>query len=183
VTVVAGANIDTLAELSVFDVVVLSDVQASGAGPHDYALFDAVIDDFVMAGGGLVASGWHLWNNTLPANLSALCPVSADQSYGGALTVAPVVSTQIGFGIGSFTSPAYTPSNGGAIKSGATPILMSGASPVGAAWAQGLGRSVFVAPLYLESYTSYASQSLLDGTQPNAIAFYINTIEWAGGAL
>ena len=163
-----------------FDVVVLSDSQGLSVGT-DYGLFDGIIDDYVTAGGGLVASGWHLYAN-LPPNLSALCPMAHYSSWGGVLTVVPVTSTPIGFGIGPFTSPPHTPAFGAAIKAGATPILMAGSSPVGAAWALGFGRSVYVTPQYLEDYGWYPSQSLLDGSQPNAIAFYINAIEWAGNA-
>lgn len=182
-TVVSGADIDTLDELRAFDVVVLADAQSSG-GDQDYYLFDPIIDDYVAAGGGLVASGWHLSTGAQAAvNLVALSPMAAGSGYlAGPLALAPVAGHPISGTLGSFVADDFVATGTGSVKAGATAILRTGATPVGAAWTVGLGRSVFLGAEYLETYDVYANESLLDGTQPNAIGFYLNSIEWAAGA-
>ena len=137
VAIVAGTDIDTLAEITSYDVVVLSDVQATGSGlgaPSDYATFDGVIDDFVANGGGLVASGRHLFAGNLPTNLAALTPVGQGSGLlAGDQVATPSLAHPIAFGVGGFTSPESTPYGNGVLKAGAVAILSSEGTIIGGA--------------------------------------------------
>ena len=53
---------------------------------------------------------------------------------------------------------------------------------MGAAWAVGQGRAVYLAPIYMEYYDTYDSELLLDGSQPSSVEMFNRAVEWAGGA-
>jgi hypothetical protein len=54
---------------------------------------------------------------------------------------------------------------------------------MGAAWDVGQGRAVYLAPIYLEHYGTYANENLLDDSQPASVEWIMRAVEWAGGQL
>jgi len=65
---------------------------------------------------------------------------------------------------------------------GATSLLAVALNSVGASWTVGNGRTVFLGPMYLEDYATYANEDLLDGTQAASIELFLRAIEWAAKA-
>ena len=179
VTIVAGADIDTAGELASFDVVVSGSEACSG---DDRSLYDTALGPWVMAGGGLVGSGWVLFTAP-PANYGALMPNTGAAYLSGAQAVVPVGTHPIVTGLTGFTAQANYLPYGGAPKQGSTPLMTTSANQeIAEAWQQGSGRVVFEGLLHIDSF-SYANQSLTNGTNPMALEFLLRCIEWAGGGL
>ena len=65
---------------------------------------------------------------------------------------------------------------------GATSLLAVALNSVGASWTVGNGRTVFLGPMFLEDYATYANEDLLDGTQAASIELFLRAIEWAAKA-
>ncbi len=178
---VTGTDIDTLAEIQAFDVVVLPGPGCSCVS-QDYPTFDSVVQQYIDGGGGIVASSWTIYSNKLDGapNIEAVLPVVRNNSFiNGDTTAIPVGSHPISEGLSSFTSEEYTPRGGGA-KDGATVFLQAGGYDIGEAWEVNAGRAVYLGPLYFECQTSYINESLLDGSQPDAVEMVLRAIEWAG---
>jgi hypothetical protein len=72
---------------------------------------------------------------------------------------------------------------GGQAKMGATVFAESNGTDMGAAWTVGGGRAVYLAPIYLESYTTYNNENLLNGQQASSVEMFNRAVEWAGGLL
>jgi hypothetical protein len=191
VTLVEGAALDTAAEIQSYDVVFLGGYSANCVnGEHDLALFDGLINGYLAAGGGLVASGWSLYNGYLAGapNIAAALPQldeAADDAdgYMSGFVVNPVGSHPILVGVTAFNPPSFVPYGNG-MKTGATALLTSGETTVGSSWTvQTNGRAVFLGPLFAENYGQYSHESLLDGTTPSAIELLVRSVEWAGRAI
>jgi hypothetical protein len=182
VTIVAGTDIQSAAQLASFDVVVTGAVGAP-CSHDDRSVYDAALGPWVMAGGGLVASGWELYTPG-PANFAALMPNAGSSYDTGALVMTPVGSSPIVAGLNPFVAQAtYTPF-GGAPKAGSTDLLHDPSNNSTAeAWDQGQGRAVFVGPLFIEDFTAYSNQALTDGSIPDALEMFERSIEWAGKSL
>ncbi|MGE0550798.1 MAG: hypothetical protein AB7R00_27280 [Kofleriaceae bacterium] len=188
VTVASAADIDTLAELQAFDVLVSGEFSNSCCAP-DWFDYDEALGPWQAAGGGVVALGWVTWNS-VPTNMAAILP-----STGGAgdyfsntpQTVSPVGSHPITRTISSFVFAPATPYYTyylAAPKPGATVILQNqNAVPLGAAWTYGQGRVVFMGLMWLDSWASYGGQTLTDGSIPESMPLLIRAIEWAAGEL
>ena len=182
VTVVAGTDIDTAAEISQFDVVVIGSRYSCTTTP-DLTTFDPVVDTYVRVnGGGLVAQGWGLYENNMTPGINAALPSDQVSNYlSGPQTCTTVAGSPITVGVTGFTTQEWLPWGGGP-RTGATPLLTCGTTTVAESWTYGVGRSVFAGPMYLEDYGSYNNESLTDGTQPASIEFFMRAIEWAGKA-
>ena len=178
-------DVDTLAKMQAFDVIITGGPGNSTCAKVNWATFDGAIADYVNAGGGVVSTGWTLYNESegIPShapNLVSVLPNTGNVYVGGASTITPVGNDPISMGLGTFSAPAFLPYGSATPKAGATIIATSGAFPAAESWTVGNGRTVFLAPLYVEAYESYAVQSLTDGTQPNAVEMLLRSIEWAG---
>ena len=44
-----------------------------------------------------------------------------------------------------------------------------------------MGRAVYLSPGYFSSYSGYSTESLLDGSIPDALNLFLQAIEWAAG--
>ena len=71
--VVDGSAIDTVGELSNYDVVVIG---ASGHSDNDYSVFQTTLRQWVNSGGGVVSTGWAVWHIAELTDLAAIHPVS-----------------------------------------------------------------------------------------------------------
>jgi cysteine-rich repeat protein len=182
VTVVAGDQLDTLDELAAYDVVVF------GAGGFDcgwdWLTFDAVIDDWVNDGGGLVVTGWAAYfmasnprSETYPG-LAAVLPVNAGTGFTTGGTVTPVAGHPITEGVNAFAVPEYN-SHGAGVPSGATVLINHGTIASGAAHQVGAGRAVYLGPTYLANWDGYNNEALLDGTNADALRLFVQAVEWA----
>jgi hypothetical protein len=179
VTVVHGTDIDTAGELASFDVVVTGCVGA-GTCNDDRTSYDAVIATWVQGGGGLVASGWELYQSP-PPNFASVMPNAGSSYDTGAQQQIPVGTLPIVTGITSFTANATYLPFGGAPKAGSIQFLKDAANNSTAqAWTQGTGRVVFLGPLYMDDFSPYQNQSLTDGSNPMALEVLLRSIEWAG---
>jgi hypothetical protein len=184
-TFVAAANIDTPAEIAAYDVIVIGGPGAACAS-IDASGYDGIIDNYIrVTGGGVVASGWLLYNATdrvLAPNLFADLPTVQTRDYlGGTQTITPVAGSPITTGVGTFTTSQWLPTGGGP-KTGATSLLTVALNSVGASWTVGNGRSVYLGPMYLENYATYANEDLLDGTQAASLELFLRAVEWAAKA-
>jgi hypothetical protein len=183
VTIVAGVGIDTALEIAAYDVIVIPGPGANGCVQQDMSSYDPVVDAYVRTGGGgVVGSGWLLYSSFGVPGITGVLPstVAANFLSGNqAITVTP--GSPITTGVGSFTANQYVPWGSGP-RAGATPLLTVGATTVAESWTVGNGRAVFSGPMFFEDYVAYDNESLLDGTQPSAIEFFLRSIEWSGKA-
>lgn len=182
VRIVDGTAIDTLAEAQNYDVIVFPSWCADTG--TDWSVFDAVMQEYVSGGGGVVASGWNIYgSSTMGVEMQLVMPTAytglSTEYLTGPQTVTPAAHPISG-NLGEFSSVATYLPYGGGTKTGATTIAFVDATEVGAAWDYGLGRSSFVGVIYLGDYASYQNQGLLDGTNPEATEFFMRTIEWTG---
>jgi MYXO-CTERM domain-containing protein len=177
VTIVDGAQIDTLDEIQQFDTVVLS---GSGYGlGHDCALFDAVIADYIEQGGGLVVTGWFYYYNTYvnTPNLMLVTPFEPSLNYVSGGLVEPTDGHEITDGLGSWNNPSYD-ANTGPIDVGATQISSRQGVIDGAVMEYGAGRVASLGQLFTAEYQDYQTQTLHDGSLPDATELFMRAIEW-----
>ena len=115
-------------------------------------------------------------------NLAALLPTipapGTDYTSGPG-TLTPVAGHPITNGVGTFMFTDYA-NQGAGTRAGATTLLTGSAVEMGAAWEQGAGRSVYLAPLFVEKYSSYANENLLDNSQPDSVLLFMQSLEWLG---
>lgn len=177
-----GAELDTLAEINLHDVIVTAGPGDSCAAP-EASVYDSVIDTFIRTSGrGVVVTGWFLFLDQGAPNLVADLPVTLAPTYLiGPQTVTPVAGHPITSGVGSFSTLQWLPYGGGT-RPGATSLLSVGGTSVAAAWTVGSGRSVFLGPMFMEGYAAYDNEGLLDGTQAAPIELMLRSIEWAARA-
>jgi len=100
--------------------------------------------------------------------------------FTGDQLVAPVPGHPITAGLSAFTQTANHLPYGGGTKAGATVLATSSETDVAAAWTYGLGRTVYLGPLYTGEYAVDENQELIDGTIPDAAALFVQAVEWAG---
>jgi hypothetical protein len=177
-----GAELDTLAEINLHDVIVTAGPGDSCAAP-EASVYDSVIDTFIRTSGrGVVVTGWFLFLDQGAPNLVSDLPVTLAPTYLiGPQTVTPVAGHPITSGVGSFSTLQWLPYGGGT-RPGATSLLSVGGTSVAAAWTVGSGRSVFLGPMFMEGYAAYDNEGLLDGTQAAPIELMLRSIEWAARA-
>lgn len=152
---VNGNQLDTLAELQAYDVVVIG----SQFVQNEFSLFDAALRTWVEAGGGIVATGWTVYgagSATGPArpNIDAIVPVNTSGSYnynyGGNLVVVDS-SHPITDGVGNFTMPGiYSEFPTGGVDAGAQVLAQINGSPAVVVGSAGSGRGVYFGPTLTE---------------------------------
>jgi hypothetical protein len=71
--IVNGSNIDTVEELNNYDVVVIG---GSGWNDSDFSVFQPALKDWVQNGGGVVATGWAIFEMQAGGDLDQILPVS-----------------------------------------------------------------------------------------------------------
>ncbi len=162
---VNGSQIDTLAELSAFDVVLIGNHTVQ----NEYEGFAPALRAWVEAGGGLVATGWTVYGGgpatgNVVTDLDAVVPVQLtgyySNSYNGYMqmtgTAHPVVD-----GIGSFQlGSIYNEFPLAGIDAGAT-LLATVGGQVGVAVAEEQsGRSVYLGPTYFYFYNGSVDTGL-----------------------
>jgi type 1 glutamine amidotransferase len=193
--IVNGTDIDTVEELNNYDVVVIG---ASGHyGDTDFSVFQSALKEWVQNGGGLVATGWALYaidvEGVAGGDLDQILPVSSPYDYesSGNITIIsqdnPIthgVDTFPIYGFAEFpyshvanataTVLAYTVSTGNENYT-MTPMSM----PVVVSWSFGLGKTVYLGPIYFADFQAYHNEGLY--TDVDAVRLLLNSVEWATG--
>jgi hypothetical protein len=187
VTVVVAADIDTLPEISAYDVVVIAGAGAGCNSGPELGAIDTNITEYVTGGGSVLSTGWMMFESELNSapNLAALLPTipaQGTQFTSGPGTLTPVAGHPITMGVGSFMYVDFA-NQGDGTRVGATTLLTQDAVEMGAAWEVGAGRAVYLAPLYVESQAAYNNENLLDNSQPDAVMLILRSIEWLGNNL
>ena len=174
---VSGADIDTVAELSNYDVVVIGD-------PSSRSLLQAVaaaLRAWVEAGGGVVGTGWLVltagnYYGAPITDINAVIPVNTavDYNYFFNPTLTIVDNTHpVTQGLSNFAPGDYVEySTGGVDSQGATVLAMVSGQPVVVVGGAGFGRAVYLGPIYSQS-----SSSLRTGTADQLLE---QAVAWAG---
>lgn len=152
---VTASQIDTVAELNQFDVVVIGD-QSSRSSLQTVA---PALRSWVEAGGGVVGTGWLVYASGQAtgapiADIDAVIPVdtSARYAYHSSATVTiaggdhPVTA-----GVGGFVATTESSS----ADTGATVLATVNGAPAVVVGEPGYGRSVYLGPIYSQSGGSY----------------------------
>lgn len=180
-TLVAPTDVDTLAELQAYDTVVIGD---SGNNQVDFGAFESVLRSYVEGGGGVVGAGWLIYgagNYTPPAHadIDAIIPVNTidfDDEIQGTditpnLTVHPVTAGVSAFnvsGAGGYVSIPRADTQP-RVDPGATVLATSFDTNSGTNEASvvvgdvGLGRSVYLGPIYAANSNIYSDANLRSG--------------------
>ena len=173
---VSGSDIDTLAELSAYDVVVLG----SDNVQHEFESFAGALRSWVEAGGGVVATGWTVYGGGLATgnvvtDLDAVVPVQLT-SYYDVLYSTPVIFNGNGHpvveGINNYT-PAYSEYSPAGADVGATTLATANSRPVVVVSETQGGRGVYLGQTYFYIVDASAG-SPDDRLLEQAVA-------WAGG--
>ncbi len=177
-------DINTPAKIAAFDVIILGG-PGNGCSNVGWATYDAVLPAYVNAGGGLVTAGWTLYNESLgipssAPNMIALMPNAGAAYIAMAATVTPTGTHPISVGLTAFNAPSFLPYGSTTPNAGSTVLALSGTTPVAEAWSVGSGRTVYLGPLYFESFPTYANQTLVNGTQASSVEMLLRAVEWAG---
>lgn len=154
---VNGNQLDTLAELQAYDVVIIGNEYYQ----NEFASFDAVLRNWVEAGGGIVATGWTVYgagSATAPVrpNIDAIVPVNTSGSYGysvGGTMVVVDSSHPITDGVVNFTMPSngiWTEYAVGGIDAGAQVLTTVNGRPAVVVGNAGAGRGVYFGPTLTE---------------------------------
>ncbi|HVP92438.1 MAG TPA: hypothetical protein VMS94_01715, partial [Acidobacteriota bacterium] len=170
--IVNGTDIDTVEELNNYDVVVIGD---SGWADNDFNVCQSALKEWVENGGGVVATGWTLWGidhtGITGGDLDQILPVSPPDYWeiSGNITMTSV-NNLIAQGVADFPIYGYAefPSSESA-DSGATVLGVTTANndPVVVVWSYGLGRTVYLGPIYFADFQSYGNEGLY--TDANAV--------------
>lgn len=192
VTIVNGSNIDTVEKLSNYDVVVIGD---SGFGGNDFYTFQSALKEWIQNGGGLVATGWTLYGieyeGLVGGDLDQIVPVSPGYDFEqvGNTSMVSGEGTSIVQGVDPFpvydyvefpmshvadsgaTVLGYTMSTGNENVTTLMPM------PAIVSWLYGLGRSVYLGPIYFADFASYDNEGLYEDV--DAVRLLLNSIEWA----
>ena len=179
---VTGSQIDTLAELNAYDVVVIADYFSE----NELASFAPALRAWVEAGGGVVATGWTVYaagvsTGTPVADIDAVIPVNT-QSYDSS-NFAPTLQIldsahPVTQGLSSFvlTGADAEYSQGGA-DAGATILATAGGQPAVVVGAPGQGKSVYLGPTYLNNFNS--GNALRSGNPDRLLE---QAVAWAGAS-
>jgi len=179
VDIVTGTDIDTVAELNQYTVVILGD---SGHSDNDHTTFQTAMKDWVQNnGGGMVATGWMLFTTPSGSDLDDILPVSPPASWSSAGAQVTITNSNhpITNGVANFNTPSgNTYCESGPVDSGATTLgTCNGASIVYKE--DGAGRTVYLGPIYFGSFESYNSEGWY--TDANAIKLMAQATLWASG--
>ena len=152
---VNGNQLDTLAELNAYDVVVIGSQYVQS----EFALFDTALRTWVEAGGGIVATGWTVYgagsaSGPVRPNIDAIVPVNTSGSYnynlGGSLVIVDG-SHPITDGVSNFVMPGiYSEFPSGGVDAGAQVLALINGSPAVVVGNAGTGRGVYFGPTLTE---------------------------------
>lgn len=177
VTIVAGDEVDTIEEIQQFDTVVLS---SSGFNyGHDVPVFDAVIEEYVSNGGGMVLTGWvyYFHSPAVAPGLNTIAPFEQSQAFLQNGVIDVIDGHEITLGLSDWNNPSFD-AYSGALKVGATALSSNGGTIDGGAWDYGNGRVASLGMLFMADYQAYPMQSLHDGSIPDATEMFLRAIEW-----
>ena len=176
---VIGSQIDTLAELNAYDVVIIADYWLE----NELASFAPALRAWVEAGGGVVATGWTVYaaglsTGTPVADIDAVIPVNtqyySNSNYAPTLQILDNTHT-VTQGLSNFVlTRAESEYAQGAVDAGATILATAGGQPAVVVGAPGQGRSVYLGPTYLYRYNS--NNALRSG---NADRLLEQAVAWA----
>ncbi len=184
VDIVSGADIDTAVEISQYDAVLIGD---SGHGDNDWNTFGEALRDFVAGGGGFLASGWvpYFLASRTGAGYDAMedvLPVAASTAYLFQPQIIPTAVHPITDGVGTWTAASFSnhgATPGGAVKPGAIVVAVDHADNAAVVpWEFGQGRAVHLSANCLVSFHHYGQQSQLNGSNSDALAMFLNSVNW-----
>lgn len=195
-TVVNVADVDSAAELSAYDVVIIGNSGSYSGGQFTTAFANAVITWSAQGGGGVVSSGWIDFGtregNPAETALDAVIPIDA-VPYGGnqfCTTNTTIVINDdthpVTVGLTDFVLPASS-------NVEISPDVDNGAQAVGSGAGncnsdpahtivvdeEGAGRIVYLGPLYMAS-SSYNATDLRAGPGDRLLE---QAVAWAGGVV
>jgi type 1 glutamine amidotransferase len=192
--IVNGSDIDTIEKLDNYDVVVIGD---SGWADNDFNVCQSALKEWVENGGGVVATGWTIYGinsaGITGGDLDQILPVtpSFDYEYSGNVTMISENSS-ITQGVDPFpiygyvefpfphvvdpgaTVLGFTISNGN--MNSTTPAVPM---PVVVSWSYGLGKTMYLGPIYFGDFQSYENEGLY--TDVDAVRLLLNSVEWVAG--
>ena len=177
-TSVVGNDIDTVAELSVYDVVVIGDSSSRSAMTQ----ISPALRSWVEAGGGVVATGWTIYaagnyNGTPLADINAIVPVDTSgsyQSYSSPALHFLDTSHPVTRGLSDFSIDTYAEYSSGGADAGATVLATINGQADVVVGTPGLGRGVYLGPTYMDSGSDLDSGS--------ADQLFEQAVTWAGAA-
>jgi len=181
--IVNGSDIDTIEKLDNYDVVVIGD---SGWHDNDFNACQSALKKWVENGGGLVATGWTLYGieyaGITGGDLDQILPVTpsyACQTSGNVTMISensPITQGVDTFPIYDFVEfPSSHAADSGATVLGVT---TAGGDPVVVLWFYGLGKTVYLGPIYFGDFQQYDNEGLY--TDVNAVKLLLNSVEWVG---
>src|SRR3954471_6051909 len=131
-TLVAPSAVDTLAELSAYNVVVIG---GTGFDENQFVDFAAPLRAYVEAGGGLITTGWGIFasgglGGTTRTDFDAVVPVNTSSySYQFAPTITPTGAHAITDGVATFSGSTYVEYPSFGIDAGSTVLAMANSVP------------------------------------------------------
>lgn len=185
VTQVDPTQVDTIAELQAYDVVVTGNTGFIGSDPFGNATFVSALKSWVSTGGGLVTTGFVLWGTVnasaaVRADLDAIIPINVTgQGQNSNATITPnSISHPVTAGVSSFATTTLSeyPSSSPQLDAGAVVLGTANGQPEIVVGKPGNGRSVFLGPAYLgtSQYFRTELQSL------SADRLLEQAVAWAG---
>jgi len=181
VKIVTGTDIDTVAELNQYTVVLLGD---AGFNDDDHATFQAALKTWVTEnGGGMVGMGWIVYSTTAGTDIEYLLPVNAGYNfvYGTGQVTITNANHPVTQGVNNFNVPATCycefPSSQ-TIDAGAQ-TLGTCTGPTIVVAQKGAGRTVYLGPTYFADNSNYHSASWYQDA--NAKKLVQQATLWASG--
>jgi hypothetical protein len=157
-TLVPPDQVDSAAELSAYDVVVIGNNGTATGDPFDNAAFTSALRTWVEAGGGVVMTGPGVLgagtgSGTPAPNIDPIIPVitSGGSNFLMSVTVQPTAAAHpITNGVGNIAISIFdvveVPTGG--VDANATVLATANGSAVAAAGPAGNGRGVYLGPVY-----------------------------------
>jgi hypothetical protein len=190
---VSASQVDSLAELNAYDVVVIGNNGSFTNGdPFDNAAFTSALRGWVETGGGVVATGWTVGGagtttGTPIADINAIIPVNtsgAQAFQGGGATVSPnATSHPVTAGVTPFTisSGNYVefPGTAPLTDPGSTTLATTNAQPSVVVGNPGTGRAVYLGPIYSGVATFYNNAELRTGSADRLLE---QAVAWAANS-
>lgn len=190
----SAADLDELAELNLYDVVILGNDGSGAAGDSFSGLDSAVLRAWVEAGGGLVTTGWALFgmpdeSASTKTDLDAIIPVGVigntyiDTGAGSKVDINVVVHpVTAGVADFSFAAPTYGEAPSLGADGGATVLATydgGGAHGKAAVVAGSIvsGRSVYLGPIYAGQTPPYDTTPFRTGDPDRLLE---QAVYWAG---
>jgi hypothetical protein len=182
--IVTGTDIDTVAELSQYTVVILGNPGYSG--DSDYTVFQSALKTWVTTyGGGMVGTGWLLYATTAGSDMEYLLPVNTPYTSTTGMVTITNGAHPVTQGVNSFNLPASTycerPSSG-TVDAGATTLGTCG-GPTLVVSEKGAGRTVYLGPNYFGDYQTYGSKQFLIDADPKLLMQQAALWASGGGSL